>query len=138
MLAGRWHAAAATRRQGPIDSSKTMTNRTLAGLVLACTINLAGAQTPAMQRFVVERDVPGASKMTEADQRAGAAKSNAVLREMGPDIEWVQTYVAGDKMYCIDQAPSADLCREHAKRSGFPANRITPIAAVLDPTTARP
>jgi hypothetical protein len=115
-----------------------MTNRTLAGLVLACTTTLAGAQAPAMHRFVVERDVPGASKMTEADQRAGAAKSNAVLREMGPDIQWVQTYVAGDKMYCIYQAPSADLIREHAKRSGFPANRITPIAAVLDPTTARP
>jgi hypothetical protein len=115
-----------------------MINRTLASLVLALATPLAGAQAPALQRYLVERDVPGAAKMTEADQRAGAAKSNAVLREMGPDIQWVQTYVAGDKMYCIYQAPSAELIREHAKRSGFPANRITPIAAVLDPTSARP
>ena len=74
--------------------------------------------------------------MSAEELRGGAAKSNAVLREMGPDIQWVQTYVAGDKMYCVYQAPSEALIREHAARSGFPANRITPIAAVIDPTTA--
>jgi len=116
----------------------TRTLQTLAALALATGTTLAAAQAPAPQRFLVERDIPGASKMTTADQRAGATKSNAVLREMGPDIQWVQTYVAGDKMYCIYQAPNEDLIREHAKRSGFPAQRITPIAAVLDPTTARP
>ncbi|MBI3156451.1 MAG: DUF4242 domain-containing protein [Burkholderiales bacterium] len=94
------------------------------------------AQPSAPQRFLVERDIPGASKMSAEDLRGGAAKSNAVLREMGPDIQWVQTYVAGDKMYCAYQAPSEALIREHAARSGFPANRITPIVAVIDPTTA--
>lgn len=112
--------------------------QTLAALALAAGTSLAAAQAPAPKRFLVERDIPGASKMTLADQRAGAGKSNAVLREMGPDIQWVHTYVAGDKMYCIYQAPNEDLIREHAKRSGFPAHRITPIAAVLDPTSARP
>ena len=67
------------------------------------------------------------------DKRAGAAKSNAVLYDMGPNIQWVQSYVAGDKVYCVYQATSAELIREHAKRSGFPADKITPIAAVLDP-----
>lgn len=90
----------------------------------------------APQRFLIERDMPGASQTKPEEFRAGAAKSNAVLRELGPDIQWVHSYVAGDKVYCIYQAPSAELIREHAKRSGFPASRITPIAAVLDPTTA--
>jgi hypothetical protein len=124
-----------------MQRSTTMTTRnlqTLAALALAAGTSLAAAQAPAPKRFLVERDIPGASKMTLADQRAGAGKSNAVLREMGPDIQWVHTYVAGDKMYCIYQAPNEDLIREHAKRSGFPAHRITPIAAVLDPTSARP
>jgi hypothetical protein len=98
------------------------------------------ASTPttasAPQRFLIERDMPGASQTKPEEFRAGAAKSNAVLRELGPDIQWVQSYVAGDKVYCIYQASSAELIREHAKRSGFPAHRITPIAAVLDPTTA--
>lgn len=99
----------------------------------------SGASAPvAPQRFLVERDMPGASRMSEDDKRAGAAKSNAVLRELGPDIQWVHSYVAGDKVYCVYQAPSEALIRLHAERSGFPATRITPIAAMLDPTTARP
>ncbi len=71
-------------------------------------------------------------------ERSAAALSNAVLRDMGPDIQWVHSYVAGDKTYCIYQAPTAELIREHARRSGFPADKITPIAAVIDPTTANP
>jgi hypothetical protein len=90
---------------------------------------------PAPQRFLVERAIPGASKSQPADFRAGAAKSNAVLRELGPDIQWVHSYVAGDKIYCVYQASSESLIREHAKRSGFPADKITLITAVLDPTT---
>jgi hypothetical protein len=105
----------------------------LAGLTLLLP---ALAQQSAPQRYLVERDIPGASKMSAEDFRGGAAKSNAVLRDLGPDIQWVQTYVAGDKMYCVYQAPSEALIREHAARSGFPANRITPIVAVIDPTTA--
>ena len=94
------------------------------------------SQAPlAPQRFLVERAIPGARKSHPADFRAGAAKSNAVLRELGPDIQWVHSYVAGDKIYCVYQAPSESLIREHAKRSGFPADKITLITAVLDPTT---
>ncbi len=117
---------------------KTKTLQTLAALALSTATTLAAAQAMTLQRYLIERDIPGASKMSLTDQRSGASKSNAVLREMGPDIQWVQTYVAGDKMYCIYQAPNEDMIREHAKRSGFPAHRITPISAVLDPTTARP
>ncbi|MES2959221.1 MAG: DUF4242 domain-containing protein [Pseudomonadota bacterium] len=89
-----------------------------------------------MQRYLVEREIPGASKMSMEELRGGAAKSNAVLREPGPDIQWVHSYVAGDKVYCVYQAPSETLIREHAAKSGFPANRITPIASVIDPTIA--
>jgi uncharacterized protein DUF4242 len=91
---------------------------------------------PPPQRFLIERVMPGASKSSAAELRAGVAKSNAVLRELGPDIQWVHSYVAGDKLYCVYQAPSESLIREHARRSGFPADKITPITAVLDPTTA--
>jgi hypothetical protein len=89
-----------------------------------------------VQRYLIEREIPGASKMTPEDLRGGAAKSNSVLRELGSEIQWVQSYVAGDKVYCVYQAPSEALIREHAAKSGFPANRITPISAVIDPTTA--
>ena len=98
---------------------------------------LVAAPAFAQQRFVIERDIPGASQMTPEQLRAAAQKSNAVLRDLGPDIQWVQSYVAGDKIYCVYNAPSEALIREHATKSGFPANRITPVAAVIDPTTAR-
>jgi hypothetical protein len=91
---------------------------------------------PAPQRFLIERDIPGASKTPLGEFRAGAAKSNAVLRDLGPDIQWIHSYVAGDKVYCVYQATSEALIREHAAKSGFPATKITPITAVLDPTTA--
>ena len=91
---------------------------------------------PPPQRFLIERVMPGASKSPAADFRAGAAKSNSVLRELGPDIQWLHSYVAGDKLYCVYLASSESLIREHARRSGFPADKITPITAVLDPTTA--
>ena len=111
-------------------------------LALAAALPAAWTQNstpaPAMQRYIIERDIPSASKMTADEKRAGAAKSNAVLHGMGPDIQWVQSFVAGDKMYCVYQATSAELIREHARRSGFPADKITPITAVLDPTTANP
>ncbi len=106
----------------------------------AFTLLALAALSPAMaqQRFLIERDIPGASKMTPDQLRGAAQKSNAVLRDLGPDIQWVQSYVAGDKIYCVYQAPSEALIKEHAVKSGFPANRITPVAAVIDPTTARP
>jgi hypothetical protein len=91
---------------------------------------------PAPQRFLIERAMPGASKTPAAEVKAAVTKSNAVLRELGPDIQWVHSYVAGDKLYCVYQSPSESLIREHARRSGFPADKITAITAVLDPTTA--
>ncbi len=105
---------------------------------LLATTALALAALPALaqQRFVIERDIPGASKMSAEQLRDAARQSNKVLRSLGPDIQWVQSYVAGDKIYCVYQAPSEALIREHAAKSGFPANRITPVAAVIDPTTA--
>jgi hypothetical protein len=110
-----------------------MTRTLIASLALLLAAGVASAQ----QRFVIERDIPGASKMTPEQLRDAAAKSNSVLRDLGPDIQWVQSYVAGDKIYCVYNAPSEELIREHARKSGFPANRITPVAAVIDPTTAR-
>ena len=105
--------------------------------LLALLVSSATFPAVAQQRFIIEREIPGASRMT-AEQLAGAAqKSNAVLREMGPGIQWVQSYVAGDKINCVYTAPSEALIREHAEKSGFPANRITPVAAVIDPATAQ-
>jgi len=101
-------------------------------LVLAAVVPVQ-----AQQRFVIERDIPGASTMSPAQLRDAARQSNQVLKDLGPDIQWVQSFVAGDKIYCVYNAPSEELIREHARRSGFPANRITPVAAVIDPTTAR-
>jgi hypothetical protein len=97
---------------------------------------LVGASAMAQQRFLIERDIPGASKMTSEQLRDAARLSNKVLHDLGPDIQWVQSYVAGDKIYCVYNAPSEALIREHALKSGFPANRITPVSAVIDPTTA--
>lgn len=105
-------------------------------LVLGTTVGAYAQTQKAPQRFLIERDIPGASKMSPSDLQGAAAKSNAVLRAMGPDIQWIQTYVAGDRMYCIYQASSEALIREHATKAGFPANRVTAISTVVDPTTA--
>lgn len=108
-------------------------NRTLVLAALAfCTLPAF-----AQQRFVIERDIPGAAKMSPEQLRDAARQSNKVLQSLGPEIQWVHSYVAGDKIYCVYNAPSEALIREHAAKSGFPANRITPVAAVIDPTTAR-
>jgi hypothetical protein len=106
------------------------------GVGPALANDAAAPSAPALQRFVIERDIPGAGLMTQAQLRDAAAKSNKVLRLLGPDIRWVQSYVTGDKLYCVYDARSAELIREHAAKSGFPANRITPVEAVIDPTTA--
>ena len=114
-----------------------------ATLVLGSAAAFAGdvagagkAATAPMRQYVIEREIPGASKMTAQELRDAAAKSNAVLHELGPDIQWVQSYVAGDKLYCIYNARSEELIVRHAQRSGFPANRITAVATVINPTTA--
>lgn len=89
-----------------------------------------------MPQFLIEREIPGAGAMTAAQLRDASKHSNGVLAELGPDIEWVHSYVAGDKIYCVYNAPSEDLIKTHAEKSGFPANRITPVSAVINPGTA--
>lgn len=105
--------------------------------LIAALVLFASGTVQAQQRFVIEREIPGASKMSTDQLRDAARLSNRVLKEMGTDIQWVQSFVAGDRIYCVYNAASEDLIREHAKKSGFPANRITPVAVVIDPTTAQ-
>jgi hypothetical protein len=89
-----------------------------------------------MPRFLIEREIPDAGALSPAELRAIAEKSCAVLRDLGPTIQWVQSYVTEDKITCVYLAPNAELVREHARRGGFPADRVLEVAAVIDPTTA--
>ena len=89
-----------------------------------------------MPKFVIERELPGAGKLTAEQLQGISQKSCSVLRELGPQVQWVQSYVTGDKLYCVYIAPDADAVREHARRGGFPANSINLVKAVIDPTTA--
>ncbi len=89
-----------------------------------------------MPKYVIERDIPGAGKLSAAELHGISQKSCGVLRKLGPQIQWVQSYVTDDKIYCIYIAPNAEMVREHAKQGGFPANRISEIKSVIDPTTA--
>ena len=89
-----------------------------------------------MPKFVIEREIPGAGNLTEAELCAISRKSVSVLKEMGPEIQWLQSYVTGDKVYCVYLAPDEATIREHARRGGFPANRISAVRRMIDPTTA--
>jgi hypothetical protein len=89
-----------------------------------------------MPKFVIERDIPGAGKLTPADLQAISQKSCAVLNGMGPKIQWVQSYVTDDKVYCVYLAPDQETVLEHAKQGGFPANKVSQVRAVIDPTTS--
>jgi hypothetical protein len=89
-----------------------------------------------MPKFVIERDIPGAGKWSAEQKRAVAQKSNAVLNELGPLIQWVESYVSDDKVYCVYIAPSEQLIRDHAARGGFPITRISEVRGAIDPTTA--
>ena len=88
-----------------------------------------------MPLFVIERDIPGASKLSPEDLQAISAKSNAVVAGLGEPYRWVSSYVAGDKIYCVHEASSAAVVERHAREGGFPANRITEVAAVIGPQT---
>ena len=90
-----------------------------------------------MPQYVIEREMPGVGSLGASDLKAASQTSCSVLREMGPDIQWVQSYVTDDKIYCIYRAPNADMIREHAEKGGFPANRISEVHAMIDPTTAK-
>jgi Nickel responsive protein SCO4226-like len=89
-----------------------------------------------MPKFLIEREIPGAGKLKPEELRGISQKSCSVLNKMGPQIQWVQSYVTGDKVYCVYIAPNAEAVREHARQGGFPANRISEITSVIDPTTA--
>jgi hypothetical protein len=89
-----------------------------------------------MPEFVIERNIPGAGKLTPPELKGISATSCAVLHDLGPSIQWVHSCVTDDKVYRVYNAPSEALIKEHIHRSGFPANRITPVAALTDPTTA--
>ncbi len=89
-----------------------------------------------MPKFVIEREIPEAGKLSPEQLKAISQTSCGVLREMGPQIQWVQSYVTDDKIYCTYIAPDEAAIREHAQRGGFPANRVSRIRSVIDPTTA--
>lgn len=88
-----------------------------------------------MPKFVIERELPNAGKLSPADLTAIAKKSCDVLRELGPRVQWQQSFVTENKIYCVYIAENADLVREHAKRGGFPANTVTRVSAVIDPAS---
>lgn len=89
-----------------------------------------------MPKYVIERDIPGAGKLSSQELKAISQKSCGVLIKMGPQIQWLHSYVTGDKVYCVYIAPNEKMVREHAKQGGFPANRVSEVASVIDPTTA--
>ena len=89
-----------------------------------------------MPEYVIERDMPGVGSLGPADLKGASQTSCSVLRELGPEIQWVHSYVTDDKIYCIYRAPNEEMIREHAERGGFPANRVSRIRSTINPTTA--
>ena len=89
-----------------------------------------------MPKFLIEREIPGAGNLSDQELQAISQKSCGVLQEMGSQIQWVESYVAGDKVYCVYIAPDEEMVREHARRGEFPANRVSEIRRTIDPTTA--
>jgi len=88
-----------------------------------------------MPKFVIERNVPGAGKMSPPELKALSQKSCGVLSTMGPSIQWIQSYVVDDKIYCVYIAPNESMVREHARQGGFPADRVSTVRAIIDPTS---
>jgi hypothetical protein len=89
-----------------------------------------------MPKYVIERELPGAGKLTPDQLRGVSQKSCSVLNKLGPEIQWIHSYVTADKIYCIYRVPNEAMIREHAKQGGFPANKISEIASVIEPSTA--
>jgi len=89
-----------------------------------------------MPKFVIEREIPGLGNLSDAELQEVSRKSVAVLKSMGSEIQWLQSYVTGDKLYCVYLAPDEEKIREHARRGGFPANRISAVRRLIDPSTA--
>src|SRR3954464_14635379 len=91
----------------------------------------------ALRKFIIERDIPGAGSLEREQLRQAAAKSNEVLNQLGPDIQWVESFVAADKTFCVYLAKDEGVIRKHAEISGFPATKITEVSKMIDPTTER-
>jgi cell division inhibitor SulA len=89
-----------------------------------------------MPKYVIERDLPGAGKLTPEELQGISQKSCGVLTDLGPQIQWLESFVTDDKIYCVYIAPNEALVREHAKQGGFPANRVSEVRTMIDPTTA--
>jgi hypothetical protein len=89
-----------------------------------------------MPRYVIERDIPQAGSLSQRDLKAISIKSCAVLNELGPAIQWLQSYVTDDKLYCVYIAPNVEMVKKHAELGGFPANRVSEVKNIIDPTTA--
>ena len=92
----------------------------------------------ALRKFIIERDIPAVGSLEREQLRGAAAQSNGVLRKLGTDIQWVESYVAADKTFCVYLAENEELIRRHAEKSGFPATKITEITGLIDPSTATP
>lgn len=89
-----------------------------------------------MPKYVIEREIPGAGKLSQAELQAISVKSLGIVKDLGPDLQWVHSYVTDDKIYCVYNAPSEALIKEHAECGGFPANSISAVRAMIDPITA--
>lgn len=89
-----------------------------------------------MPKYVIEREIPGAGNLSAQELQAISQKSCQVLSKLGPQIQWLQSYVTGDKIYCVYIAPNEKLVKEHAQQGGFPANKISEVNSMIDPTTA--
>jgi len=128
---------------------KTLKITTLLLVIILFTGMIAKAQTTTakdsssksnsatMKTYLIERDIPNAGKLTPEQLKAISQKSCSVLQHMGPQIQWIQSYVTGDKIFCVYKAENEDLIREHAKEGGFPANVITEISTTISPATAK-
>jgi hypothetical protein len=99
--------------------------------------NSSTSNSTTMKTYLIERDIPGAGKLTPEQLKAISQKSCSILQNMGPQIQWIQSYVTGDKIFCVYKAENEDLIREHAKEGGFPANVITEISTTISPATAK-
>jgi len=127
---------------------KTITNRCLLMAIMLFTgyasiaqkattaTNLKTTNATQMKTYLIERDIPNAGKLTPEQLKSISQTSCNVLKEMGPKIQWIQSYVTGDKIYCVYKAENEELIREHAKKGGFPANAIIEISSVISPATA--
>jgi hypothetical protein len=129
---------------------KTITNRllifaallftgyaTMAQSATATDNSKSTTKSTTMKTYLIERDIPDAGKLTPEQLKSISQKSCSVLRDMGPQIEWIQSYVTGNKIFCVYKAENEDLIREHAKKGGFPANVITEISTTISPATAK-